>query len=172
MEEIKEVVEDNALEKVQAELKEANEQIKKLKATMSEKNSEAAEWKRKYNSTLDEKGQAELRLKEEQEQRERANKEMADRLAELERKEAISNYKASYLGMGYSEELAQSSAEAKVNGNDEILFANQRTFIADRDKKLKEEMLKGQPSLSGGKPLTGEDAEKIESEKLRRYFGL
>lgn len=168
MEEIK----NEELEKAKADLAEAQEQIKKLKATMSEKNSEAAEWKRKYNSTLDEKGKAELALEEETKKQELAQKEMAERLAELERKNSISNYKANYLSMGYSEAMAESSAVAKVDGNDEVLFANQKSFMEEREKKLKEELLNEQPKLSGGKPLDGSDAEKAQDAKLRGYFGL
>ena len=169
------VVEKTAEEKLvelEAKLAEAEAQNKNLKATLSEKNSENAtkkreieEWKNKYNSTLDEAQQAELKRKEIEEERNR-------RLEELERKAMVSDYKAMYLSLGYSDELAQQSAEAKYDKNDDVLFANQKAFLEEKEKAIRAEIIKEQPSITNGSPLSTKDAEKAKDEQLRRYFGL
>lgn len=153
-------------------LAELEAENKKLKTTLSERNSENAqkkreieEWKNKYESTLSE---AELSAQ----QRAEAEKERDAKYEALLRKSNISDYKAKYLAMGYSEELAQSSAEAKVDGNDDLLFANQTKFIEANNEKLKAEMLKTQPSVSSGNPISAEDIQKQKDEQLRRYAGL
>ena len=169
------VVEKTAEEKLaelEAKLAEAEAQNKNLKATLSEKNSENAtkkreieEWKNKYNSTLDEAQQAELKRKEIEEERNR-------RLEELERKAMVSDYKAMYLSLGYSDELAQKSAEAKYDKNDDVLFANQKTFLEEKEKTIRAEILKEQPSITKGSPLKAQDLDKAAEAKLRKYFGL
>lgn len=175
MENKEDVVEKSAEEKLaelEAKLAEAEAQNKNLKATLSEKNSENAtkkreieEWKNKYNSTLDEAQQAELKRKEIEEERNR-------RLEELERKAMVSDYKAMYLSLGYSDELAQASAEAKYDKNDDVLFANQKTFLEEKEKTIRAEILKEQPSITKGSPLSTQDVEKAKDEQLRKYFGL
>ena len=169
------VVEKTAEEKLvelEARLAEAEAQNKNLKATLSEKNSENAtkkreieEWKNKYNSTLDEAQRAELQRKEIEEERNR-------RLEELERKAMVSDYKAMYLSLGYSEELAQKSAEAKYDKNDDVLFANQKAFLEEREKAIRAEIIKEQPSITNGSPLSTKDTEKAKEEQLLKYFGL
>ena len=166
------VVETQETDDTAKRLAELEAENKKLKSTLSERNSENAqkkreieEWKTKYESTLSEQ---ELSAQ----QRAEAERERDAKYEALLRKSNISDYKAKYLAMGYSEELAQSSAEAKVDGNDEILFANQTKFIEANNEKMKAEMLKNQPSVSPGKPLSTDEASKLRDEQLRRYAGL
>lgn len=170
------IIEENKTEvtiaELEAKIKEYEAQNKNLKATLSERNSENAskkreieEWKEKYNSTLSEAQLAEQKRLEEAENTKRE-------LAELKRKSAIADYKAQYLSLGYSEELAQSSAEAKADGNDAIVFANMKSHLENREKEIKAEMLKEQPSITQGSPLSQKDAEQAADAKLRKYFGL
>ena len=157
---------------LEAALKEAEAQNKNLKATLSEKNSENAskkreieEWKEKYNSTLTEAQLAEQKRLEEQ-----AEKDA--KLNELMRKAQVSDYKAMYLSLGFSEELAQSSAEAKADNNNDTLFSNLKQHLDNREKEIKAEILKEQPSITNGSPLQSEEAQKQADAKLRKYFGL
>ena len=163
---------DPKVAELEEQLKELEAQNKNLKATLSERNSENAskkreieEWKEKYNSTLTEAQLAEQKRLE-------AEAEKDAKFNELLRKSQISDYKAMYLSLGYDEELAQSSAEAKADNNDEILFANMKTYMENKEKEIKAEMLKGQPSITQGSPLTTEQAEKESTAKLYKYFGL
>ena len=160
------------LKEVEAQNKEYEAQNKSLKATLSEKNSENAskkreieEWKEKYNSTLSEAELAEQKRKE-------ADAEKDAKLNELMRKAQVSDFKAQYLALGYSEELAQSSAEAKADGKNDVLFANEKAHLENKEKEIKAEMLKAQPSISQGSPLSQKDAEAEADKKLRSYFGL
>lgn len=157
---------------LQQKIAEYEAQVKNLKNTLSERNSEAAqrkreseEWKKKFEATMDEQQLAESKRKEKEEA-------TLKELAELKRDNSINKYKAKYLSMGYTEDLAQSSAEAKVDGNDEVLFQNESLFIQKNIENTKAELLKAQPSISSGKPIGAEEAQKIRDEKLRRYAGL
>ena len=116
--------ETTELTELQQKIAEYEAQVKNLKSTLSERNSEAAqhrreaeEWKSKFESTMSEQELAESKRKA---QEEATLKE----LAELKRDNTINKYKAKYLSMGYTEDMAQSSAEAKVDGNDDVLFQN------------------------------------------------
>ncbi len=147
-------------------------EVKRLKATLSEKNSENAakkreieDWKQKYNSTLDEQQLAE------QERAEReAEKEAM--LKTLIRERDINGYKANFVGVGYSEEQALKSAEALVDGKNDVVFEGLKNFIADHEKAVEAEMLKKQPSVASGTPLGAEEVQKMRDEKLYRYAGL
>ena len=92
--------------------KDQSAEIENLKKRISEVNSEAADWKNKYRSTLDES------TKKQQEAEEQAKKDREE-LQNLRKITAIAGYKASYLAMGYSEELAADTANALFEGNNE-----------------------------------------------------
>lgn len=106
------------------------------KSVLDKATSEAADWKRKYNSTLSEAEQARIAAEEER-------KTTADRLAELERKDKISTAKDRYIKSGFAPELALATAEAFVDGNMEAVLANVNKYAtqvaeAARDAALKE----------------------------------
>lgn len=173
--EVTEVVEETSVDET-AELKKQNAelsaQIKSLKATLSERNSESAtrrreaeEWKKKFESTLDEQEQAELKRREKEEA-------TARELAELKRDNAINKYKAKYLSMGYSEELAQSSAEARADGNDELLFTNEAKFAQMVNETTKAEILKTQPTLTSGKPISNETVQQAELAEMMKWANM
>ena len=163
----------NEVEELRKSIAELEAQNKNLKATLSERNSEAAqrrreaeEWERKYNSTLSEEQQKEA-------ERQKLAEESARELAELKRESAINKYKSKYLAMGYSEELAQSSAEAKVDGNDDVLFKNEAEFVKNSKETLKADLLKTQPTIQHGEPptpkfKTREEIMKIEDTTERQ----
>lgn len=163
---------DPKIAELEEKLKEYEAQNKSLKATLSERNSENAskkreieEWKEKYNSTLTEAQLAEQKRLE-------AEAEKDAKLNELMRKANVADYKAMYLSLGYDEELAQSSAEAKADNKDDVLFSNMKKHLENREKEIKASLLKEQPSITQGSPLTTEEAEKAADAKLRKYFGL
>lgn len=164
--------EKTELTELQQKIAEYEAQVKNLKNTLSERNSEAAnrkreaeEYKKKYEATLSEAELAEQKRKAESEERDA-------KFNELLRKSNVADYKAKYLAMGYTEELAQSSAEAKVDGNDEVLFKNEATFIQAKTENVKAEMLKTQPTITPGQPPQAEEIQKMRDAKLRQYAGL
>ena len=137
----------------------------KLKGALSRANSEAADWKRKYLSTLDDAKRAE---------EERAEKDKArdEELETLRREQAISKLEAQYLAAGYTAEMASASAKAQVDGDTATVLANQMKFIEDKKKALEAEALGKQPDISHGEPPEGDDGSKKLDEILRRYAGL
>lgn len=157
-------------EQLQQKIAELEAQNKNLKTTLSERNSEAAtrkreaeDWKKKYEATLDEQQLAESKRKE-------AENSMAQELAELKKESQISKYKAKYLAMGYDEELAQSSAVARFDGNDDVLFQNEALFAKSVGEHTKAEMLKSQPEVQAGTPPKVDEQEAQKSEMMKYAF--
>ena len=109
------------------------------KATLDKATADAAEWKRKYNSTLSEAEQARIAAEE-------AQKATNDRLAELERKDKISTTKDKYVAAGFSVELAQATAEAFVDGNMDAVLANLTKHATDVANAAKDKDLHGTPA--------------------------
>ena len=98
----------------------------------------------------------------------KATKDAEERAALIERAEkaenalAVSNYVAAYVGMGYDESLAKSTAEAMVKGDTATVLKNQKIHLDNREKALKAELLKQTPPPAPGNP----DA-TMTKEKLR-----
>lgn len=154
------------VEEMKKSIADLTEQNKHLKATLSERNAEAAqrrreaeEWEKKYNSTLSEEEKREA-------ERQRIAEESAKELAELKRESSINKYKSKYLAMGYPEELAQSSAEAKVDGNDDVLFKNEAEFVKNSNEAVKANLLKEQPTIQSGAPPTPKAKTREEIMKI------
>ena len=155
-----------ALEEYDFELpKQDDSEITKLKSALSKSNSEAAEYKRQLRErqTEEEKKEAERKEREEATEKE---------LITLRKDKAVKELEAQYLAAGYSPELASASALAQVDGDTATVMKNQLAFIEQTKKDLEAEALKKQPTLSDGKPLTAEEIDKKEMDKLRRYAGL
>lgn len=105
--------------------------------------SEAAEWKKKYNSTLS--------AAEQQKQAdEEAQTLIKTRLAELERKDKISTAKDQYIASGFSVELAVATAEAFVDGKMDVVLANITKHAANVATEAKDKALKGTPTPPAG----------------------
>ena len=77
-------------------------------------------------------------------------KSLEERIQELEKERAISGAVAKYVGLGYSPELAQSSATALINGDFETLFQDQQTVLEAAKKSAGIEQLKQTPKPAGG----------------------
>ena len=137
----------------------------KLKEALSRANGDAAEWKRKYRATLDDAKRAE----EERAERDRAKDE---ELETLRKERQISKLEAQYLAVGYSPELASSSAKAQAEGDTATVLANQTKFIEDTKKKLEAEALGKQPPITPGKPPKGESDDDKLAATMLKYAGL
>ena len=126
------------------------------KATFDKASSEAASFKKQLREK-----QSDEEAKAAKEAEERAT--LIARLEELEREKAVSGYVTSYLGMGYDEKTARSSAEALAKGDMETVFANQKTHNENREKALRAELLKETPPPAGGKSDGGMTIEKLRA---------
>lgn len=148
----------------QYEFEDNSADVGKLKNLLNKANSEAADYKHK----LQEKMSADERKEAERLETEKAMKE---KLAALEEEKTISTFKASYLSLGYPEELATSSAEAMAKGDMATVFANQKTHNDTQKSATIAEMLKNQPALSVGKtPEIDPNAAAVAA--FRRGAGL
>lgn len=67
------------------------------------------------------------------------------RIAELEKSEKISKNKAQFLALGYSEELATSTAKALADGDLATLFRNQKLHQEAYEKKVRADILADTP---------------------------
>lgn len=142
-----------------------SDEVVKLKNALSNANSQAAEWKRQYRSTLDEKERAEA-------ERAEAEKAKDERLRELERKITVGDYLANCLSLGYDKDLAQRAAEAMADNDAAAIMECQREFLEAKQKELEAAALNKQPTLTAGAPPTAKDAEINEENKYRRWAGL
>ncbi|MBP5741274.1 MAG: hypothetical protein J6W59_05940 [Bacteroidales bacterium] len=123
------------------------------KATLDKATSDAAKYKKD--------------LKEAQQNTQEATatqKSLEERIQELERERAVSGAVAKYVGLGYSPELAQSSAEALISGDYDTLFKNQQTILAEARKAAEIEQLKSTPKPAGGVGSQTQDFSKMIAE--------
>lgn len=128
------------------------------KATLDKATGEAAEWKRKYNSTLSEAEQARIAAEE------AANATKA-RLDELERKDKISTTKDQYIASGFKPDLALATAEAFVDGKMDVVLANVTKHAADVAKAATDAALHQTPpppASGNGNPGTVNYDKEIE----------
>lgn len=124
------------------------------KATFDKASSEAASYKKQLREK-----QSDEEAKAAKEAEEKAS--LIARLEELEHEKKVSGYVTAYLGMGYDEKTAKSSAEALAKGDMDAVFANQKLYNENREKTLRAELLKETPPPAGGKTDNGMTLEKF-----------
>ena len=94
------------------------------------------------------------------------------RVQELEHKELVGNYTASYLALGYDEKSAKATAEALAKGDMETVFASQKNHNENREKTLRAEWLKETPPPMGGgadKGMKKEDFSKLSLAEKQKF---
>ena len=126
------------------------------KSVFDKKASEAADLSKQLKSRM-----SEDEAKKAEEAKERA--ELMARVEQLEQEKKVSVYTAAYVGMGYDEKLAKSSAEALAKGDTETVFKNQRLHSENREKALRTELLKQTPPPAAG----SQNTEKTKEEFTR-----
>lgn len=137
----------------------------KLKQAFDTAASDAASWKHKYQSTLDEQTRAAA-------EKEEADKLLRDELETLRKDRQYQGFKNQFLETGYSKELAEASAQAMVDGDTNRLFQNLQTFITEKAKSIEAAAMNRQPGLTPGAVPSQQMMEEAEKQKLRSYFGL
>lgn len=100
---------------------------------------EANEWKQKYRETLDDA----TRLREENEEKQA---QMEKELTEFKREKSISDLTSNYVSLGYSTELAKSSAIAQIDNDNDTLFKNMQSFQDAKMQELTDYKQKSTPS--------------------------
>ena len=123
-------------------------EINRLKAALSKANSEAADYKKQLRTkqTDDEAAEAERKANMEK---------LTQENADLKRSIALSEKKAKLLGMGYDEQLADSTATAMVDGDMDTVMANQSKYLEAQKKDILADKMKKTPRPAGGSENTG-----------------
>lgn len=112
------------------------------------------------------KKQLRERMSEDEAAKAKAAEDMAAVMAELEQlrsDKAVSEYTTQFMGIGYDEALAKSTAQALQNGDMTAMFKNHAKFVAEREKALKAELLKVTPT-----PPAGEGTQGITKEDFSK----
>jgi len=143
----------------------SDDEISRLKNALSKSNSEAADYRKKWQATLSEQE----RIEAERQQREA---DMQTQLNSLLREKQTSEFEKNFLATGYSPELAKSSATAMVDGNNAQVFSDMNTFIAERMKQMQAEALNTQPQLTQGSPVISPAPEDELMSSIRKGAGL
>ncbi len=154
-----------SLEDLNKQIKDLQAQLAKQKKATDNASSDAADWKKKYNSTLSEAQRAEAERKEAEAAKDR-------RIAELERKEVVSAYSNRALSLGYDADLAAQTAEAMANGDMDAVFAGIGQLIQTVKTKTATENLGKQSALSAGTPPSTATVNLDEDNKYRKWMGL
>lgn len=129
---------------------------KKWKDAVDKATAEAA----KYKKELREKQTEQERLEAERAEKDKEKDEM---LASLIKEKSLAEQKSNFLKVGYSEELADKSAKAIVDGDYKTVFANLGTFISERDKKKEAELLDKTKRPNGGSNASTVTKEQFEN---------
>ena len=140
-------------------------ELQRMKNAVSKANSEAAEYKRQLRAHQSEE---EVKAAQEKELREKLEQE----LESLRTEKAISALTASYLGLGYGEDMAKANAQALHDRDYQTVFANQKKFLEDLKKSAAADALKAQPDLTQGASMSGDAAEAQIMDELRRRMSL
>lgn len=93
-------------------------------------------------------------------------------LATLRRDKSLGNKKASFMGVGYDEELADTASLALEDDDDDALFAAMRKYNANLEKALRAKILAETPHPPSSDDPNDEAAKKRDADNLRKYFGL
>ena len=141
----------------------------------------ASELSKKKKELADKLTEDEARALAEKEEKEAMKKE----LAELRKKQQIADNKAKYLGLGYSEELAASTAEALAEGDMEKVFSNHKLHLENYEKSITDKLIGGTARQKGGsanpsgtmtkeklKAMTFEDRAKWATQNREEYTKL
>lgn len=115
------------------------------KSKLDKARSEVADLKKQARQTLSEEEKKSLETQELIEQLQSTNET-------LKRENSLNKYTNQFLSQGYDKELAIKSANAMLDNDMDTIFECQNTFLADREAKLKKDILDGTtaPKVSEG----------------------
>ena len=93
----------------------------------------------------------------------------------LQREKTIAENKAKYVSLGYSDDLAQETAEALEKGDYDTVFKNQQTVIENVKKIAKGEAMASTPppagkANDGDKTITKEQFEKMSYAEMANLY--
>lgn len=118
----------------------------KTASDVAKRKKEAEEWKQKHNALLSEDEQK-------QAEKDEALTAMQKELENLRQEKTVSEHKAGFLGLGYSDELALETAKALATGDTAKVIEIQKQHQEALEQKVKEQLYKSTPEpKAGGSP--------------------
>lgn len=87
---------------------------------------------------------------------------------DLLKKSTVAEHTAKYLALGYSAELAQSTAEAIFDGDMDTVLENQKKYNAEVERKHKEEAERGMHPGGGSHPGGADPTEELAKKLGKR----
>lgn len=156
--------EQPSVKDLEAEIARLKAENEKQKASISRANADAADWKRQLRDKQTEA---------EREAAERAEHEKAReaRIAELEAKERVHNYKNKLLEAAVDPASADAMANALPDGVSDDYFATLKSYLTQQRQNIETAKLNNQPGLSVGLPPVGQQ-KSAEDIMLDKIFGL
>lgn len=127
--------------------------------------SEAANYKKQLRERMSEEEAAKAKAAEEM-------ASMQEELAKFRTEKEVTENAAKFLSLGYDEKLAFDTAKAMNKGEMDVVFKNHAQFLANREKALRTEILKGTPTPpagNGGKSVTKEDYSKLTLAEKQKF---
>lgn len=120
------------------------------------------------------KTKKELRAKMSEEEakehdRQQEQESMTLELESLRKEKTLSTYKASFLSLGYDEQLAFEAAEALSEGDMDAVFDNMKKHITKVEKDLRAKILKETPVPPAGN--NSEGAKTKDEEIYQKLYG-
>lgn len=120
------------------------------------------------------KRQLRSRMSEDEQREADRQAELAAReeeLQKLRREKTLSTNKASFLGLGLSDELADEAAQMLADGDTDGLFMALKRHQVGFEKALRTKILAETPKPPATDP-NSEEAKKKDQAQLRKYFGI
>lgn len=154
-----------ALEAYNFENTGSDTETEKLRKALTKANSEAADYKKKYQEKLTAEELQKL-------ESEKAQKELQEKYDALLRSQTIGEYAAKFREQGYDEKLALETATALFEGDTNKVFENQKKFQTELEKTIRADITKNTPKPNnggeGGVIRTREDILKIQDAAERQ----
>jgi len=137
----------------------------KLRKANTSASSDVSKYKKALQERMSEAERNETERKE-------AEARMLAELEALRRDKSVSDFRASFSGLGFSQELAQSSAEAVADGNYSAMFDGIRQYISQLNKEHTAQAFRSTPKPPAGNNPTGITQEQFDNMGYRERNAL
>ena len=165
---------ENVADTPKEETRTAEEQLaellaenKRLKKAVDKSSSDASSWKKKYMDTQSESE----KLSMEKAERDAA---LREELEMLRKESKVNKFAKSFMGLGYTEEMATKAAEAQFNGDVDELLRIQKQHTDNIEKKIRADLMKSMPAPATGNDddvhLTQEQFDNMTIEEQTRLY--
>lgn len=150
---------------VLAERKKSAADYAKMKTSFDKASSEVAKHKKELAAYLTDEQKKES-------EKNALLEELKAQNEEFKKAAKIGEYKAKFLSQGYSDEMAAETAGALYDGDMDKVLANQTSFLAEKEKSIRAEIMKGTPVPPAGNgapaPVTKESILSIKDPVERQ----